>query len=75
VKDEINFVLSVPVNQQIIAEVLNLKGSVVKVVNLGDVAFGEKSFSIPAHDLISGTYLLKVTYGSKVEVAKFVVTR
>ncbi|MCD6659596.1 MAG: T9SS type A sorting domain-containing protein [Lentimicrobium sp.] len=75
VNNEINFVLNVPVNQQIRAEVLSLKGNTVKTIDLGNVAFGEQSFSIPAHDLISGTYLLKVTYGSKVEVAKFVVTR
>lgn len=75
VKNEINFILNVQENQPIRAEILSLKGNTVKVVDLGNVAYGEQSFSIPAHDLITGTYLLKVTYGSKVEVAKFVVTR
>ena len=75
VNTEINFTVSLTDFEQVRIEILNLKGSIVKVAEPGSFKSGEHTFTIPAQDIKNGTYLLKVTSGSKVEVAKFVVTR
>ena len=74
VKEELSFTLQVTQNEKVKVDIYNLNGSLVKSMDM-NVLRGQQTLSVSAGDLTNGTYILKVTSGSKTQVAKFVVTR
>lgn len=75
VKSEVHFNVSLNGNSSLQVSLYNLQGKLVKSVNFGMPGRGEHQLTIPAADLVNGTYLMKVTEGSSVKTAKFVVTK
>lgn len=75
VKSAINFKVSLSGNSGLQVNVYSLQGMLVKSVNFGKPGAGEHQLSIPAADLVNGTYLLQVSEGPSVKTAKFVVTK
>lgn len=75
VQSEVNFRIDLSGNSAVQANIYNLKGALVKSVNFGKPGLGVHQLTIPASDLINGTYLIQVSEGSSVKTAKFVVTK
>ncbi|HPF65151.1 T9SS type A sorting domain-containing protein [Lentimicrobium sp.] len=75
VKSDIHFNVSLNGSSSLLVNLYSLQGKLVKSVNFGMPGRGEHQLTIPASDLVNGTYLMQVTEGSSVKTAKFVVTK
>jgi hypothetical protein len=74
VQSDINFTLLMTDNENVRVDVYSLKGSLEKTTYM-NLSRGEQTVSVSAKGLAIGTYVLQVTAGTRVQVAKFVVTQ
>ncbi|MDY0101937.1 MAG: T9SS type A sorting domain-containing protein [Lentimicrobium sp.] len=74
VRSAINFSLSMTENSKVRVDIYSLKGSLVKSADF-NLSRGEQTVTLSAEGLTTGTYVLQVTAGSRVQVAKFLVTK
>ncbi len=74
VQSEINFSLLMTSNEKVRVDIYSLNGSLVKTLDM-NLGRGEQTVSVPAEGLNIGTYVLQVTAGARVQVAKFVVAQ
>jgi hypothetical protein len=61
-------------NSKVRVDIYSLKGSLVKSADF-NLSRGEQTVTLSAEGLTTGTYVLQVTAGSRVQVAKFLVTK
>lgn len=73
--DEVTITLSTPESVDVMIEVYDITGRVVKTLSLGDVETGEHTEVVNTSDLSSGVYTVKATAGVVQSTKRMVVVR